>query len=312
MPITPETLFADYFKQWIHDYKEGSVRPITLNRYYLTLRELQDRCPELRLVDLNHYTYQKLINNYAETHEYLTVKCFHHHCKAAIMDAMDDDYVLKDPTKHLVLRGKKPKPKKPKYLGLLDLKRLLNQLDLSTDLGTDSSDWLILLISKTGMRFAEALGLTPADIDFEKHTLSINKTWDYKSTQGHFQPTKNTASMRTIAIDPIISEQLHEKVQGLPATQPMFIPEGQRVYLSTVNYRLAKHCKAAGVPLISAHGLRHTHASLLIYDGVSISSVAKRLGHSNTITTQKTYLHIVKELETRDNQIILNNMIRLS
>ena len=65
----------------------------------------------------------KLINEYAETHEYLIVKGFHHHCKAAIMDAIEDGLIVKDPTSHLVLREKRPGPKKIKYLRLLDLKR---------------------------------------------------------------------------------------------------------------------------------------------------------------------------------------------
>lgn len=311
MNITSETLFPEYFRQWVHDYKVGSIRPITLKSYELHYRELKQHCPKLRLCDLNHFTYQKLINEYAENHEYLTVRCFHSHLKAAIMDAIEDDLIMKNPTRHLILKGRKPKPKKPKYLGLLDLKRLLNQLELPSDVAKNT-DWLILLIAKTGLRFAEALGLTPADFDFQGHSVSINKTWDYKSKIGSFQPTKNSASMRTIAIDPIVSEQLATITQNLPQNRPMFIPSGQRIFLSTVNYRLMRYCQQAGVPQISVHGLRHTHASLLIYDGVSISSVAKRLGHSNTITTQKTYLHIIEELKTRDDQIILNNMIRLS
>lgn len=56
--------------------------------------------------------------------------------------------------------------------------------------------------------------------------------------------------------------------------------------------------------MISMHGLRHTHASVLFAAGVSIPSVAKRLGHSNTATTQKVYLHVITELERKDNSLI--------
>ena len=51
--------------------------------------------------------------------------------------------------------------------------------------------------------------------------------------------------------------------------------------------------------LYSIHGLRHTHASLLLFAGVSIASVARRLGHASMTTTQKTYLHIIQELENK-------------
>ncbi|MBC6925202.1 tyrosine-type recombinase/integrase, partial [Ligilactobacillus salivarius] len=52
-------------------------------------------------------------------------------------------------------------------------------------------------------------------------------------------------------------------------------------------------------------GLRHTHASLLLFQGVSVLSVSQRLGHANVTTTQETYLHIIQELETKDNRKIL-------
>ena len=56
-------------------------------------------------------------------------------------------------------------------------------------------------------------------------------------------------------------------------------------------------CKALNIPVISVHGLRHTHASILLYAGVSVASVARLLGHASMTTTQKTYLHVIQELE---------------
>lgn len=308
MPRNSE-LFEQYYLRWIHMYKEGSVRPITLEHYYLTHRELKKRWPNVKTSDINHYIYQKLINDYAKNHEYLTVKSFHHHCKAAIMDALEDNLLDHDPTRHLVLKGKNPKPKKAKYLSLLDLKRLMNQLNLGNEINID---WLILLTAKTGLRYAETLGITPRDFNFKIHTLRINKTWNYKAQKGQFQPTKNKSSIRTIKIDPITSEQFQTLTKNMEPDWPIFVPKGRRLYISTINNRLNTYCKRAGIQTISIHGLRHTHASLLIYDGVSIPSVAKRLGHANTVTTQQTYLHIVKELEIKDNQKILENMIRLA
>jgi len=48
---------------------------------------------------------------------------------------------------------------------------------------------------------------------------------------------------------------------------------------------LGRYCKVANVPVISVHGLRHTHASILLFAGVSIASVARRLGHASMTTT---------------------------
>lgn len=99
-------------------------------------------------------------------------------------------------------------------------------------------------------------------------------------------------------------------VKGLPEDEPIFIKE--KVYNSTVNNILERHCKEVNVPVISIHGLRHTHASLLLFAGVSIASVARRLGHASMTTTQKTYLHIIQELENKDVDLVMRSLSSLS
>ena len=170
-------------------------------------------------------------------------------------------------------------------------------------------DYFILLVAKTGMRFSEALALTPKDFDFAHQTLSISKTWDYKG-KGGFQPTKNKSSVRKIQIDWQTVIQFSELVKHLPEDKPIFV--NSTVYNSTVNDILGRHCKACNIPVISIHGLRHTHASLLLFTGVSIASVARRLGHSSMTTTQKTYLHIIQELENKDIDLVMRSLSGLS
>ena len=104
--------------------------------------------------------------------------------------------------------------------------------------------------------------------------------------------------------------QFSELIKGLPADKPIFVHG--RVFNSTVNDILARHCKQLDLPIISIHGLRHTHASLLLFAGVSIASVARRLGHASINTTQKTYLHIIQELENRDIDIVMRSLSSLT
>lgn len=75
---------------------------------------------------------------------------------------------------------------------------------------------------------------------------------------------------------------------------------------------LERHCNQAKISVISVHGLRHTHASVLLFAGVSIASVARRLGHSSMTTTQKTYLHIIRELENQDIDLVMRSLSGLS
>jgi integrase len=159
------------------------------------------------------------------------------------------------------------------------------------------------------MRYSEALALTPKDFDLAHQILSISKTWDYKG-EGGFLPTKNKSSVRKIQLDWQTVIQFAGLLKGLPEDEPIFATGN--VYNSTVNNILARHCKAVNIPIISIHGLRHTHASLLLFAGVSIASVARRLGHSSMTTTQKTYLHIIQELENKDIDIIMRSLSGLS
>lgn len=159
------------------------------------------------------------------------------------------------------------------------------------------------------MRFSEALAVTPKDFDFAHQTLSISKTWDYKGAGG-FLPTKNKSSVRKIQIDWQTVIQFSELLKGLPEDEPIFVKG--KVYNSTVNDILSRHCASLKIPEISIHGLRHTHASLLLFAGVSIASVARRLGHASMTTTQKTYLHIIQELENKDVDLVMRSLSSLS
>ncbi len=134
------------------------------------------------------------------------------------------------------------------------------------------------------MRFSEAIALIPADFDFAHQTLTINKTWNYKDGGG-FQLSKNKSSIRKIQIDWMIVSQFSMLCKDLPSDKPSFIKE--KIYNSIINNILSRHCKNAGIPEITVHGLRHTHASLLLFGGATITSVAKRLGHSSMNTTEK-------------------------
>lgn len=299
-------LFSDYYKQWISVYKEGAIRSITMNKYNMAYQWIVKLAPDLLLKNLDRNTYQKLLNDYAKKHERQTTMDFHHHLKCAILDAVDEGLISRDPTRKAIIKGKQPREKKPKFLNQYELHKLIDDLDLSTEINLD---WLILLIAKTGMRFSEALALTPKDFDLIHQVLTVSKTWNYKG-EGGFLPTKNQSSVRKIPLDWQTVMQFAGLIKNLPEDKPIFV--NGKIYNSTMNDILARHCKHAGIPVISIHGLRHTHASLLLFAGVSIASVARRLGHSNITTTQKTYLHIIQELESRDIDVIMRSLSNLS
>lgn len=302
-------LFYKYYMDWIKLYKEKAVRKVTLDKYYLTHRKIKELAPELHMNELTRQSYQKLLNNYAATHEKQTTLDFHHHLKAALVDALDEGLLEHDPTRRAIIKGVDPSNKKNKFLNLYELQKLLRHLDLGDELNWD---WFILLVSKTGLRFAEALALTPEDFDFERQQIIVNKSWNYKTPIGNFQKAKNESSNRVVMVDWHLMNQFKSLIRNKESDWPIFVPHNKRVFNSTVNGLLEKYCYKLDIPIISVHGLRHTHASLLLYEGVSVASVAKRLGHANTTTTQETYIHIIEELENKDNDKVLHHLSQLN
>lgn len=311
--------FTEYFQYWIENHKKGFVTEITYKKYDTALRWLQAHSPSIPLKKIDRAKYQSIINKYAETHEIQTVRDFHTHLKACLLDAFEDDLIKKIPTKKITLKGKPAREKKAKYLDQYEVKQLIRSLDISKGLNLD---FFVFFLLKTGMRFAEALAITPADIDFTKAIVTVNKTINYKGDM-QFMPTKNKSSIRQIQLDWQLTSTLLPLCQSLPPDEPFFVNVlikkdrrrnkdlAQRVYNSTVNEFLARKCKQAEVPIITLHSCRHIHASILLYSGATLASIARRLGHCDSTVTQKTYLHLIQELEDKDTGLIMNSLTRL-
>ena len=228
-------LFCEYYARWITVYKQGAIRKVTMDKYLMTHQWVEKLIPSLKISEMTRIAYQQLLNDYAIYHERQTTMDFHHQLKGAILDAVDEGLITRDPTRKAIIKGKTPNPKKIKYLNQFELHTLLMSLDLK---GEINWEWFILLVAKTGMRFSEAVALTPKDFDFSHQTLSISKTWDYKG-EGGFQPTKNKSSVRKIQIDWQTVIQFSELVKGIPDDEPIFA-QGN-VYNSTVNDILERH-----------------------------------------------------------------------
>ncbi|WP_239255396.1 site-specific integrase [Listeria ilorinensis] len=306
-------LFCEYYEEWIETYKVDAVAGVTLKKYYITLKHLKDICPNLYVSDLDRRTYQKIINEYAKTHEKQTTMDFHHQVKACIQDLFHDRLIEIDPTYKCVIKGMSPKQnKRKKFLQKDELANLIKALDLSEV----NKDWFLLIVAKTGLRYAEALALTPADFDWTNNLLTVNKTWDYKNNSG-FSKTKTTSSMRVIAIDWQIVGQFQPLIANLPENEPIFIEKlgansYKRQFNSTINNYLLSKCRKLEITEISLHALRHTHASVLLAAGVSIHTISARLGHADVGVTQETYAHVLDDLQRKDDQKMLSALMQLS
>lgn len=124
--INTTTLFHDYYAQWITVYNEGAIRKVTMDKYLLTLAWIRRLVPSLQVCELSRVTYQKLLNDYAMVHERQTTMDFHHQLKGAILDAVDEGLIERDPTRKAIIKGKEQGSKKIKYLNQFELHKLLS------------------------------------------------------------------------------------------------------------------------------------------------------------------------------------------
>lgn len=314
--LAPKISFYDFFEKYVDVYVTDKVAPATEQSYSETLASIDKYFPFTTVQNITPEDYQKGLNEYAKTHAKSTSKKFHTHIKAAVKRGIFNGDLEKDFTEYAVISGNgNEKKEAEKYLSEEDLNKLLDYVEKRFD-PRYPNPYVIYTTALTGMRFGETLGLTWEDIDFEKGILDINKAWDYKRLH-KFTKNKNLYSPRKIRI----TENLIEVLKTYQVEQEKLLESKGKtnkfnlMFFSPIdgaptndgaNDRLREYLRKLEIaPLISMHGLRHTHASVLFRNGISVPTISQRLGHKNTTITYSTYIHIIRELEKDDEETLL-------
>ena len=203
----------------------------------------------------------------------------------------------------IIPRKQQNKDHKVKFFSNQELKQFLDYLeDLDQSSYENFFDYVLYkTLLASGCRIGEALALEWSDIDLKKGTISISKTLNrYQETN----TPKSKAGLREIDIDKATVSLLkqYKKRQQVQSWQLgrsegiVFTPFTTKyAYACLLRKRLQSHFKAAGVPDISFHGFRHTHATIMLYAGIEAKDLQYRLGHSNISMTLNTYVHATKE-----------------
>ena len=203
----------------------------------------------------------------------------------------------------IIPRKQQNKEHKVKFFSNQELKQFLDYLD-NLDLSSYENlfDYVLYkTLLASGCRIGEALALEWSDIDLKKGIISISKTLNrYQETN----TPKSKAGLREVDIDTATVSILkqYKKRQQLQSWKLgrsesiVFTPFTTKyAYACLLRKRLQSHFKAAGVPDISFHGFRHTHATIMLYAGIEAKDLQYRLGHSNISMTLNTYVHATKE-----------------
>jgi integrase len=152
--------------------------------------------------------------------------------------------------------------------------------------GDEAHKVLFDLLYYGGLRRGEAMALTPSDLSGS--AVQVTKTY----TARKITDPKTAASERSVELPKSVAQELKAMAAR---TRP-----GERIFegtsYSTVKRRLAKAARAAGLPEIRVHDMRHSHITNMLYDGFTPQGIARRVGHSNVETLLNVYA------ETKDGE----------
>lgn len=145
-----------------------------------------------------------------------------------------------------------------------------------------------------GIREGELLALTPADFNFKKKTLRINKSYQRLQGKDVITTPKTKNSIRTVVMPQFLCDEMQDCLKLYYSLKP-----DDRIFPVTkyyLNHEMERGCKACGVKKIRVHDLRHSHVSLLINMGYTALAIGKRVGHSAEKITYR-YAHLFPSVQ---------------
>ncbi|MFT8413393.1 MAG: tyrosine-type recombinase/integrase [Oenococcus oeni] len=289
--------FASAFKTWALKYKNPHVVNSTQANINNTFIHIKKMFKNIKLIDIRPSMIQRFFDIQGQHYSKETVNKRKSHISLFFKFCIDEGLINKNPVANVILtaRDDLKRPEDQKVYSIKDLRTLHDYLMNKTDL--TGAERIILLMSETGMRSAEARALTLDRIDFANSLLKIDRSWD--SIDHCFKPTKNR-KCRYVTI----SDNLKNKIQSFHLFSEDFIGtnrEGYPMSTNAINKRLRYLADDLKISVRTSHALRRSYASLLFEQGIEITAVSELLGHSSIQVTENFYLKLFPENRNKAN-----------
>jgi integrase len=295
-------IFASYITRWFTDHYQKRIKETTVSaRKYMIEKHLINENPfankelsKITTKDIDALYNLKLDENFSTSY----IRKMHQILNQAFTQAVKWKMLVRNP----VIDADPPSVKKEEMTIWS-----FDEIHAFLHACKEERHYLTFLLAfYTGMRRGEILGLKWSDIDFDKKVIHVERSLAYIPNQGYILTSLKTInSKRRVPIPVNIIDELlrHKELQEKAKNKLKELYQDEDLVICTetgttqdprnVLRVLKRICKAACVKSIRFHDIRHTHASILISEGVDLVKVSARLGHANPKITLETYAHLL-------------------
>ncbi|EJR99156.1 tyrosine-type recombinase/integrase [Bacillus mycoides] len=296
---------GEWLDTWYSTHK-NSWKPTSRAQREMAIRlQMKPLLGRYKLQTLDRTTYKReFLNVLEKKYKPSTVHLFHTLFKIAINAAVEDEILSRNRFTKIKLSNQETvQEEKNNYF---TPEQLVEFLAIAKREENTTNYTFLLTVAYTGIRRGEACGLQWKNIDFDNKTITIERTRDNKGIRS--PKTKN--SYRTILIDDVLVNQLKVYRKwcmevmlsfGYKLKDDSFVftssQTGKPITDGRVFYAFRRVLNKTNLPAITIHGLRHTHCTILLNQGLNVKVIAERLGNTPQMIYE-IYGHVLKEMES--------------
>ncbi|WP_028784562.1 tyrosine-type recombinase/integrase [Thalassobacillus devorans] len=317
--------FQEFTLEWIKTYRETAKISSVRNRQQ-NLDHLNRFFGNKKIKDITRKQYQAMLTSlHNKGYAFNTLDGIHATGRMVFRKAVEFNIIKDSPSDFAKIPRKVETVEEVESsngeIKFMEKEELIRFLNAAKESGIDKDYPMFLTLAYSGLRVGELIALKWSDIDMDKKTLRVTKTYynpNNSTKEYQLLTPKTKGSIRTLKMDAGViqvlekhkehQDDLIEKMKNeYTQLDFVFAKEVQNLgypeFLKTANTHMRRLLKISGIDKeLTPHSLRHTHTSLLIEAGVGVKEIQQRLGHGDINTTMNIYAHITENMEEKASQ----------